>query len=55
MGMIIKDNKLIILIDPKTFYFALPKKVDNSIKHEIHFIIKHNKFAGEHTMKNDIN
>ena len=48
MGMVIKDNenKLLIII-----HLNLPKDADNDLKHEVNFIIKHYKFAAEHTIK----
>ena len=39
MGVHIEGNKLVIIIEPKTFYFDLPKNIDN-LKHEIDFVIK---------------
>ena len=43
MGVIVKDNKLVIITEPKTIHhFDLPEKVDNKLNHEIDFIIKHN-------------
>ena len=46
--MVIKDNenKLLIII-----HLNLPKDADNDLKHEVNFIIKHYKFAAEHTIK----
>ena len=41
MRVIIKDKKLVIITEPKTTYFDLPKKVGNILKHEIDFIIKY--------------
>ena len=42
------DNKIIITTEAKTFYFYLPKYVDNDLKHEINFIIKLNELLAEH-------
>ena len=39
--MHIEDNKLIITTWPKRFYFDLLKNVENTVKHEIDSIIKH--------------
>ena len=36
----VEDNTLIIIKKPKTIYFYFPEKLDNSLKHEIDFIIK---------------
>ena len=33
----IGDNKIMITIGPKTFYFDLPKDVDKNLKYEIDF------------------
>ena len=49
--MYIKDNKIVIITEPKTFYSDLPKNVNNNLKHEIHFIVKYSKFLAEHTIK----
>ena len=34
MGMIIKDNKLVVIAEPKTINFDLPKNFSNNLKHE---------------------
>ena len=52
--MYIKDNKTVIITEPKTFYSNLPKNVNNNLKHEIHFIVKYSKFLAEHTIKYEI-
>ena len=44
MKKIIKDNKLIIIVEPKTIHLDLPKGVNNYLKHEIDYVIKHNDF-----------
>ena len=45
MGVIIKENKLIIIItDPRTIYFDFPKDIGNNLMHEIEFITKQNEF-----------
>ena len=44
MGVIIKDNKVVIITESKAIHFDLPKD----------FIIKHNEFLVEHTIKNQI-
>ena len=51
MEVIIKDNKLVIVAEPKTIHFDLPNYVGNNLKHEIHFVIKYNEFSAEHTIK----
>ena len=48
MGMVIKNNKNKLLT---TIHLNLPKDADNDLKHEVNFIIKHYKFAAEHTIK----
>ena len=55
MGVVIKDSKPVIIAEPKTIYFDLPKKVDNTLKHEINFFIKHNAFLAWETIKIEIN
>ena len=54
MGVIINDNKLVTITEPKTIHFDLPKKIDSSLKHETDFLIKHNEFLAEDTIKNEI-
>ena len=45
------DNKIIITTEAKTFYFYLPKYVDNDLKYEINFIIKLNELLAERKKK----
>ena len=52
--MYIEDNKLAIITEPKTVNFDLSKDLDNNLKYEINFMIKHNKLLAEHTIKNEI-
>ena len=54
MGVHIGYSKLVIITEPKTFHFDLPKDVDKNLKYEIDLIIKHNECLGEHTIKNEI-
>ena len=51
MGVHTEKNKLVIKKTSKTFYFDLPKDVDNNLMHAIDFIIKHNEVLAEHTVK----
>ena len=51
---LVKDNKLVIITKFKTFYFVLHKDVDNNIKNRINFIVKHNEFLAENTIKIEI-
>ena len=53
MGVYINDNKFVIT-ETKTILCNLTKKVDNSLKHENNFIIKHNRFLDEHRTENEI-
>ena len=54
MGVIIKDNKHIIITEPKSLDFNIPKDVDKILKHEIDFIIKQHEFLAEQAAKNEI-
>ena len=54
MEVYIDGNKLVLFIEPKIICFNLTKKVDNSLKHEIDCLIKHNEFFAEHRIKNEI-
>ena len=51
MGVKIEDNMLVIITEPKTIHFDLPKDVNKSLKYEVDSIIKHNTFLAEHTKK----
>ena len=46
--MIMEEN-MIVIRDPKTFYFGFdwPKDVDNNLKYEIEYIIKSNESLAE--------
>lgn len=48
------NNKFVKIIELNTIRFSLTKKVDNSLKQETNFIIKHNGILIEYTSKNDI-
>ena len=54
MGIHIWDNKLIIITEPKTIHFNLPKVISNNLKYEIDFIIRDNELLTEHKIKNKI-
>ena len=47
---------MIVIRDPKVFCFNFDgsKDVDESLKHEIEFIIKSNKYLAENKIKNEI-
>ena len=44
----------VIITEPETIYFDSPRKVGNSLKHEIGIIIKPNGFLVDHTIKNEV-
>ena len=54
MEVYIDDNKPAVITESKTFRFNFIKKVESSLKHDIHFIVRHNEFLAEHTIKNEI-
>ena len=54
LGVYTGENKLIITIESKTFYFDLPKDINKNLSHEIDFIIKQNEFLAENTTKQKI-
>ena len=54
MGVYIDNNKFVIRTGPKTIYFDLSKKVDNSLKHEIRFTLNRNEFLAKHKIKDKI-
>ena len=47
------DNNKRVITEIKSFHlhFDLPKNVDNSLKHELDHIIKHNRFLAELRVK----
>ena len=55
MIIIIEEN-MILIRDPKTFCFNFDwlKYVDESLKHEIKFVIKSNESLAENEIKNQI-
>ena len=54
MGVYIDENKLVIITGPKTIDINLTNKFDNSIKHEIDLLIRHNElFIGTKNKKRD--
>ena len=54
MGVVIKDNKLVIVTEIQHLYSDLPKDIGNNLKHETDCIIKHNEFLAEQIIKNEI-
>ena len=54
MGIYNGANKIVITLVSKTFSFDLLNDADKNLEHEINFIMKHNKFLSEHTIKNKI-
>ena len=54
MGVIVKDNKLVTITEPKTIHIYLPKDIGNNLKHNIDLNKQHNEFLAEHTIKNEI-
>ena len=52
MEVYIDNNKPAVITEPKTFRFNLIKRLKAA--NEIHFIVRHNEFLAEHTIKNEI-
>ena len=54
VSIIMKKN-MIVMRDPKTFYFDFdwPKDADENLKHETKFIIKSNESLAERNKKRD--
>ena len=48
------DNQLVITTKHRTFHFDLSKDSGINLKHEICFIIQHNEFLAEDTIKNEM-
>ena len=46
--------RLVIIAEPKTIHFDLPKDVGDNLKHEIDFVIKHNELLTERTCNKKI-
>ena len=49
-----RDNKLVITTEPKSFSFNLPKNVSTNFKYGIDSIIKQNEYLAYHPLKNGI-
>ena len=49
-----RDNKLVITTEPKSFSFNLPKNVSTNFKYGIDSIIKQNEYLAYHALKNGI-
>ena len=49
-------ENMIVITYPKIFHFDFdwPNNVDESLKHEIKFIIKNNESSAENKIKNEI-
>ena len=54
MGVYTDDKKLLIITELKFIHHDLPTDANNSLKHEIKFIIKDDKLLAEHRIKNKI-
>ena len=54
MRKYINDNNLVIITETKAIRFDLTEETDNSLKHEIDFIIKHNRVLAEHRIESKI-
>ena len=52
--MQIKDNKLVIIAQPKSINFNLSKYVDSYLKYKKDFFIKHNECLAERARRNEI-
>ena len=50
-GVIIRNSKLVVIIELKTINFVLTKDGGNNFKHENDFIIKHKELLNERTIK----
>ena len=48
------DKKLVIITEPKTFHFDLPKHAGINLKHQIYSIIKHDERLVENTINKEI-
>ena len=49
--IIIMEENVIVIRDPKTFYFYFDLPKDKNLKHEIKFIIKINEYLAENKIK----
>ena len=54
MGVCIDDNKPVMITEPKTICFNVPKDVGNNLNHGTDSIIKHNEFLTEHKTKSEM-
>ena len=53
---IYNDNyeNLVIIVSPKTIRVNLPRKINQSLKHDIKFIVVCDEYLAEYTIKNKI-
>ena len=54
MGVYFDDNKLVIIAEPRSICFNLINKTDNSLKHEINYVIKDKGYLAEQKIKSKI-
>ena len=48
------EGKLVIITEPYTIYFDLPKYVGNNLKHKFDSVIKHTELLAKQRKKNKI-
>ena len=49
------ENKLVIVTEPSTVYFDLPKNVGNNLQHKFDSLIKHGKLLAKEIIKKNNN
>ena len=47
-------ENLVIIVSPKTIRVNLPRKINQSLKHDIKFIVVCDEYLAEYTIKNKI-
>ena len=54
MGVFTDDNKLVIIVEPKTVRIDLPLNIDERLENDIKFNVSRNESLAKYAIKNEI-
>ena len=54
MGVFTDDNKLVIIVEPKTVPIDLPLNINERLENDIKFNVSRNESLAEYAIKNEI-
>ena len=54
MGVFTDDNKLVIIVEPKTVPIDLPLNINERLENDIKFNVSRNQSLAEYAIKNEI-